>query len=44
MGVAATLPKLSEWTLINCVVSCIKIIVIDQSGFRPADGRNGTGV
>ena len=25
-------------------VSCIKIIVIDQSGFRPAGGRNGTGV
>ena len=28
----------------NGVVSCIKIIVIDQSGFRPAGGRNATGV
>ena len=25
-------------------VSCIKIIVIVQSGFRPAGGRNATGV
>ena len=32
--------QIRTWQWINCVVSCIKIIVIDQSGFRPAGGWN----